>query len=139
MLAIIFLIMAGSYFVIQDIETGIIEGQFRNEGFLLANNLASEITNNYLLNDMVEIRKSITNAKNSYPEIDYIFVTDSEGIVLMDTFEGGFPKALLDFTKPENVSKEEIINTEKGIIHEFDASLFKNIGYVHIGLSENRV
>ncbi|HWQ95877.1 MAG TPA: HAMP domain-containing protein, partial [Candidatus Methylomirabilis sp.] len=139
MLAIVFLIMAGSYFVIQDIQTGIIEGQFRNEGFLLANNLASEITNNFLINDFVEITKSVDNLKNSYPEIEYIFVTDSKGIILVHTFEGGFPKALIDFAKPENVRKEEIIETEKGIIHEFDAPLFRDIGYVHIGLSENRV
>lgn len=139
MLAIIFLIVSGSYFVIQDIETGIIEGQFRNEGFLLANNLASEITNNFLLNDMVEVSKSVENAKNSYPEIDYIFVTDSQGIVLVHTFERGFPKALINFTKPENIRNEEILNTENGVIHEFDTPLFKNIGYVHIGLSENRV
>ena len=139
MLAIIFLILAGSYFVIQDIEVGIIEGEFRNEGFLLANNLASEITNNFLVNDLVEIRKSIQNAKNSYLEIDYIFVTDSQGIVIVHTFENGFPQALINFTKPENIRKEEILNTENGVIHEFDAPLFKNIGYVHIGLSENRI
>jgi len=139
MLVIIFLILSGSYFVIQDIQYGIIEGEFRNEGFLLATNLASEITNNFLLNDMVEIRKSVENAKNSFPEIDYIFVTDSQGIVLVHTFENGFPKALINFTKPENVRKEEILNTENGTIHEFDAPLFKNIGYIHIGLSENRI
>ncbi|HMB45445.1 MAG TPA: ATP-binding protein [Candidatus Methanoperedens sp.] len=139
MLAIILLILSGSYFVIQDIEAGIIEGEFRNEGFLLANNLASEITNNFLLNDIVEVRKSLDNAKKSYPEIEYIFVTDSQGIVLTHTFENGFPKALLNFTKPENASKEEILETGNGIIHEFDAVLFKNIGYVHIGLSENKV
>ncbi|MFZ3168684.1 MAG: ATP-binding protein [Candidatus Methanoperedens sp.] len=139
MLAIIFLIVAGSNFVIQDIQTGIIEGEFRNEGFLLANNLASEISNNFLINDFVEVSKTVDNAKNSYSEIEYIFVADSQGIVLVHTFESGFPKALLDYAKPENTSKEEIINTEKGIIHEFDAPLFKNVGYVHIGLSENKV
>lgn len=139
MLAIIFLILSGTYFVIQDIEAGIIEGEFRNEGFLLANNLASEITNNLLINDIVEVRKSVDNAKKNYPDIEYIFVTDSQGIVLTHTFEGGFPKALLNLTKPENSRKEEILETGKGIIHEFDAVLFKNIGYVHIGLSENNV
>ena len=70
MLAIIFLIMAGSYFVIQDIETAIIEGEFRNEGFLLANNLASEITDDFLINNLVEIRKSVDNAKNSWSAAD---------------------------------------------------------------------
>jgi PAS domain S-box-containing protein len=139
MLAIIILIMGGSYFVIQDLERGIIEGEFRNEGFLLANNLASEITNNFLMNDLVEIKRSVENSKNSYNEIDYIFVTDSKGIVLVHTFENGFPKALINYTIPENVSEEEILTTEQGIIHEFDAPILKNIGYVHIGLSENRV
>jgi PAS domain S-box-containing protein len=139
MLAIIFLILAGSYFVIQDIEAGIIEGEFRNEGFLLANYLASEITNNFLINDIVEVRKSVDNVKKNYPEIEYIFVTDSQGIVLIHTFENGFPKALLNLTKPENIRKEEILEIGNENIHEFDAVLFKNVGYVHIGLSENKV
>jgi PAS domain S-box-containing protein len=139
MLAIIFLILSGTYFVIQDIETGIIEGEFRNEGFLLANNLALEITNNFLLNDIVEISNSVHRVKNNYPEIEYIFVTDSQGIVIAHTFENGFPTGLLDFAKPENVRKEEILETYNGTIHEFDAPVFKNIGYVHIGLSENKV
>lgn len=139
MLTIIFLIVSGSYFVIKDLETGIIKEEFRNEGFLLANNLASEISNNILLDDLVEARKSVDNAKNNYPEIEYVFVTDIEGNVIVHSFDKGFPKALMNYTKPEDVKKEEIISTENGVIHEFDAPLFKNIGYVHIGLSENRV
>lgn len=139
MLAIIFLIVAGSNFVIRDIQTGIIEGEFRNEGFLLANNLAHEFSNYFLINDLVEIRKSIDNAKKSYPEIEYIFVTDENGNVIVHSFEKGFPKALMDFADPKNVSKEEILITTNGTIHEFDAALFKDIGFVHIGLSENKV
>ena len=139
MLAIIFLIVTGSYFVIQDIQTGIIEGEFRNVGFLLAKNLASEITNNILIDDLVEVTKSVDNAKNNYPEIEYVFVTDLQGYVIVHSFDRGFPKALMNYTKPEKVGYEEIFETEKGIIHEFDAPLFKNIGYVHIGLSENKV
>ncbi|MFA4955512.1 MAG: ATP-binding protein [Candidatus Methanoperedens sp.] len=139
MLAIIFLIVSGSYFVIQEIQTGIIEGEFRNVGFLLANNLASEVSNNILIDDLVEVRKSVDNTKNNYPEIEYVFVTDLQGYVIVHSFDKGFPKALMNYTKPEDVNKEEIISTENGVIHEFDALLFKNIGYVHIGLSENRV
>jgi PAS domain S-box-containing protein len=139
MLTIIFLIVSGSYFVIQEIETGIIEGEFRNEGFLLANNLADEISNDILIDDLVEVRKSVDNAKNNYPEIEYIFVTDLRGYVLVHSFDQGFPEALMNYTKPEDVNNEEIISTENGVIHEFDSPLFKNIGYAHIGLSENRV
>lgn len=139
MFAIIFLIVAGSNFVIRDIQTGIIEGEFRNEGFLLANNLAHEFSNYFIINDLVEIRKSIDNAKKSYPEIEYIFVTDENGDVVVHSFEKGFPKALMNYAKPGNVSKEEILRTTNGTIHEFDAALFKDIGFVHIGLSENKV
>jgi len=138
-LLIIFLVISGSYLVIQDIQTGIIEGEFRDKGSLLANNLASGLATPVLVNDPVEIRNLVKNAKESYPEIEYIFVTDSEGIVLAHTFEGGFPNALQNRSKPSNVMKEGVFDTEKGIIHEFDASLFKDIGYVHVGMSENTV
>ncbi|MDP2846092.1 MAG: HAMP domain-containing protein, partial [Candidatus Methanoperedens sp.] len=138
-LFIIFLIVAGSYFVIQDIQSGIIKGEFRDKGFLLANNLAAEVTTPLLVNDLIEIRNSIENIMTNYPDIEYIFVTDSEGIVLVHTFEKGFPKALREMATPSNFMHEHVFNTEKGIIHEFDAPLFKNIGYVHVGVSENRV
>lgn len=138
-LSIIFLIITGSYLVIQDIQTGIIEGEFRDKGFLLANHLALEAATPLLVNDLITIRAQMEDIKNSYPDIEYIFVTDSEGIVLVHTFEGGFPKALQDMTKPSNVVREYVFNTEKGVVHEFDAPLFKNIGYIHVGVSENRV
>lgn len=133
------LIITGSYLLIQDIQTGIIEQEFREKGFLLANNLALETTNPVLVNDLMQVRNSIEDFKSSYPDIEYIFVTDSAGIVLMHTFDSGFPKALLPNSNPSNVTKESVFESERGIIHEFDASLFKNIGYVHVGVSENRV
>lgn len=138
-LLIVFLIIAGSYLVIQDIQTGIIEGEFRDKGFLLANHLALEVSTPLLVNDLIEIRNSIEDIKNSYPDIEYIFVTDAEGIVLVHTFEKGFPRALLNRSSPSSIVKEYVFETENGIIHEFDAPLFKNIGYVHVGVSENKV
>jgi len=138
-LLIVFLIIAGSYLVIQDIQTGIIEGEFRDKGFLLANHLALEVSTPLLVNDLIEIRNSIEDIKNSYPDVEYIFVTDAEGIVLMHTFEKGFPKALLNRSNPSSIVKEYVFETEKGIIHEFDAPAFKNIGYVHVGVSERSV
>ncbi len=136
---IIFLIITGSYLVIQDIQTGIIEGDFRDKGILLANHLALEVSTPLLVNDLTKIRDSVNDLKSSYPDIDYVFVTDSQGTVLVHTFDGGFPKALQNMTRPSNVMKEYVFDTEHGIIHEFDAPLFKNIGYVHIGVSENMV
>jgi len=133
------LIITGSHLLIQDIQTGIIEQEFREKGYLLASNLALETTNPVLVNDLIQVRNSIEDFKSSYPDIEYIFVTDSSGIVLMYTFDSGFPKALLDHTTPSNVTKEFVFESERGIIHEFDAPLFKNIGYVHVGVSENRV
>ncbi len=138
-LFIMFLIITGSYLVIQDIQAGIIEGEFRDKGFLLANNLASEITNPVLVNDIMGVRNSVDALRKNYPDIEYIYVADSQGIILVNTFEGGFPKALQNMSKPSNETKEYVFDTEKGIIHEFNVPIFKNIGYVHIGVSENRV
>lgn len=133
------LMILGSYLVIQDIQKGIIEGEFRDKGFLVANHLRLELTTPVLTNDLMEIKDYIKNLKNSYTDIEYIFVTDTEGIVIVSTFENGFPAALINFSKPSNVRKEFIYYSEKGFIHEFDATLLEDIGYVHVGLSEARV
>ncbi len=133
------LIILGSYLVIQDIQKGIIEGEFRDKGFLIANHLRLELTTPVLTNDLMEIKDYIKNLKNSYNDIEYIFVTDTEGIVIVSSFENGFPVALQNFSKPSNVRKEFVYYSDKGIIHEFDAPLSEDVGYVHVGLSEARV
>jgi len=66
-------------------------------------------------------------------------VTDSDGIVLVHTFEDGFPIALQNMSKPSNAQREFIFYSDRGVIHEFDAPLLENVGYVHMGLSETRV
>lgn len=133
------LIILGSYLVIQDIQKGIIEGEFRDKGLLIVNHLKLELTTPVLTNDLMEIRDYIENLKNSYTDIEYIFVTDTEGIVIASTFENGFPVALQNFSKPSNVRKEFVYNSDRGIIHEFDSPLSGDVGYVHVGLSEARV
>jgi len=133
------LIILGSYLVIQDIQKGIIEGEFRDKGILLVDHLRLELTTPVLTNDLMEIKDYIDNLKNSYPDIEYIFVTDPEGIVIVHTFKNGFPIALQNHSKPSNAQKEFIYYSELGVIHEFDAKLFEDIGYVHLGISETRV
>ncbi len=136
---IIFLIITGSYLVIQDIQKGIIEGDFRDKGNITAHHLALEFKNPLLVNDLKGIRSYIDNLKSSNPDIEYVFLTDSHGNVIIHTFEKGFPKELLNLSNPSNVGKEEVLKTEMGIIHDFDATLFENKGYVHVGISETRI
>ncbi len=138
-LVIIFLIIIGSYMVIQDIQTRTIEGDFREKGTLLANHLALEVSKPLLVNDLTGVRNAIENSRNSYPDIGYVFVTDSRGAVLVHTFEGVFPQSLQNQTHPSNVEKESVFETDKGVIHDFDASLLNNTGFVHVGLSENGI
>lgn len=132
-------VILGSFLVIQDIQKGIIEGDFRDKGILVADHLRLELTDPVLVNDLMEIKDYIENLKKSYSDIDYIFVTDSNGIVLVHTFENGFPESLQNMSKLSNVQDEFIYSSERGIIHEFDRPLLNNIGYVHLGLSETRV
>lgn len=139
MLFIIILISTGSYLAIKDIQTNIIERQFSDKGILLSNYLASDVTNNLLIDDFVTIKQLFEDLKNKEPSIEYIYLTDTQGIVLIHTFDNGFPKALLDFSEPSNIKKERIFETDKGMIYEFDAPLFKNIGYIHIGMSKDIV
>lgn len=139
MLFIIILISTGYYLAIKDIQTNIIERQFSDKGILLSNYLASDVTNNLLIDDFVTIKQLFEDLKNKEPSIEYIYLTDTQGIVLIHTFDNGFPKALLDFSEPSNIKKERIFETDKGMIYEFDAPLFKNIGYIHIGMSKDIV
>ncbi|MCE8422340.1 MAG: PAS domain-containing protein [Candidatus Methanoperedens sp.] len=141
-LSIIFVIIVGSYILIQDIQKGILEGDFREKGFLLAQHTVTESTDPLQKNDLMTIKNYIDNLKSTFPELEYIYLTDPEGQVLVHTSKEGLPEVPKNLSNPANTANthnESIINTEKGIIHEFDAPLYNNIGYVHIGLSENIV
>jgi len=140
MIFIVFLIITGSYLAIRDIQTNILEEEFNEEGRLLANYMASETTNHLLINDLISIKNAFAELKRSDPYIEYIYLTDHKGIVLVHTFDEGFPRALKNYSiLPEDIGKEQIIETDKGTIYEFGAPLFKNIGYVHIGITKNWV
>jgi PAS domain S-box-containing protein len=141
MIFIVFLIITGSYLAIRDIQTNILEQEFNEEGHLLANYIASETTNQLLINDLLSIKNGFDELKRSDPYIEYIYLTDNEGIVLVHTFEGGFPKELKNFSKPlsGDARNEQIIETDNGTIYDFGGHLFKNIGYVHVGLNKNWV
>jgi len=132
-------VILGSFLVIQDIQKGIIEGEFRDKGILVADHLRLELTDPVLVNDLMEIKDYIENLKKGYSDIEYIFVTDSDGMVLVHTFDNGFPRALQNMSKPSNIQEEFIYYSDRGVIHEFDRPLLNNIGYVHLGLSETRV
>ena len=90
------MIILGSFLVIQDIQKGLIEGEFRDKGFLVSNHLGLELATPMIINDLMGIKEYIENLKKGYSDIEYIYVTDSEGIVLVHTFENGFPKALVN-------------------------------------------
>ncbi len=138
-LLIIILIITGSYLIIHDVHKRIIEEDFRDKGYLLAIHVASEVSIPVLENDFTEARSSIKNTKNNDPEIEYIFVTDLEGRMLVHTFDNIIPKELQNITNPPHFRMEHVFYSEKGIVHEFDAPLLRDSGYVHVGLSENRV
>jgi len=53
------LIILGSFLVIQDIQKGIIEGEFRDKGLLLSNHLRLELTTPVLTNDLMEVKDYI--------------------------------------------------------------------------------
>ncbi len=137
-LVIIFLIIIGSYLVIQDIQTGIIERDFHEKGTLLSNHLAMEITKPMLVDDLTSVRYAIENSRNSYPDIEYVFVTDSSGTVLVQT-SSNFPTIFQNMSNPANVENESVYKTDKGIIHEFDVPLANSTGYLHVGLSEKGI
>ncbi|MFO3796114.1 MAG: ATPase, partial [Anaerolineales bacterium] len=70
--------------------------QLENESITLARDLAARATDPILLNDLITLHKLLDETQANNPNLRYAFIIDKYGHVLVHTFGGGFPLALLN-------------------------------------------
>jgi len=118
----------------------------RNEhdrkGSALAANVASMSADHVLVDSPVTLGSMLEEAKGTDREIVYMFVLDKRGMVVSDTFNGAFPRDLLEITAagPNGPAKSPVFRTEKGLVADFAAPIMHGMaGTLHLGLSEQNV
>jgi diguanylate cyclase (GGDEF)-like protein len=146
-LSLILLLGVLSIFVIKTTFTKSLMSEFTERAIFLTKYLAQESTDDVLTENRLELQLRINKFKNNNHDIDYIFILDTEGKVLVHTFQHGFPVELLHdhySIDSKNGYSLRIFNTETGRTYEYDSDILNsNFCSVHIGFNirdiENRV
>ncbi|MBI4650714.1 PAS domain-containing protein [Candidatus Desantisbacteria bacterium] len=124
--------------------TKMLRGELIKRGMSIAKNIASGWINLFLTENVSEFQMLIfvNDLKNQEDDIEYIFITDSNGEILVHTFLDGFPVELknINVLNKKHTSSVQTIDTDKGIILDIGIRLSKNgIGEVHLGITEKSI
>ena len=127
---------------LQNTLTEKLKVELLKRGFFITEDLAHESINAILTENLLELQILVNDQKSLLEDVEYIFVTDSEGKILVHTFQKGFPIDLknVNIVSPGQQYGIQSLNTEKGLILDIAEPLLKGqIGVVHVGLTEEPI
>ncbi len=136
------LLMGALNLVIGSTMNDALRKEHDEKGAALAGDIAAGSTEQILIESRMTLAALLEEARNSNPEIVYLFVLDPRGGVVEHTFGGPFPADLLEIVRSRsNVpSRSPSFRTEKGIVADFAVPLMGGMaGTLHLGLSERNV
>lgn len=138
-LGLVILLSGGILWQVRTSLVRTFESLLEQESITLTRDLAARATDPILLSDLVTLRKLLNETRRNNPSLRYAFIIDKHGQVLIHTFEGGFPLALLDVN---SVTSEEhhhtiILQTEEGLVWDTAVPIFEGrVGVMRVGLSD---
>lgn len=122
--------------------TNTLSAQLREENMIIGRDLAARAADLILLNDLVGLQNLISETKSNNPDVRYVFITGTNGQVLVHTFGPGFPVELLGINPvgPEEHHQTIALETDDGIVWDTAVPiLFGRAGVARIGLSDIRL
>ena len=116
--------------------TNTLSEELRERGQVISRNLATSIVEPILIEDTVYVHRLVENTKKTEKDVNYIYITDARGKVLVHTFDGGFPGELLT-VQIDLENSSHLLDTGDGIVVDFTAPILDGrAGFVHIGMDE---
>ncbi|MFH1881459.1 MAG: ATP-binding protein [Planctomycetota bacterium] len=124
--------------------SGTLRAEYLAKGHNMAINLAARSEHFVLTEEFVSLLNLVKDLKHSDEDVAYVYITDRKRNVLVHTFAGGFPADLVGVNnpEPEDASKQELLDTgkEEGLVHDIGVPILQGkVGFVHVGISENRI
>jgi two-component sensor histidine kinase len=112
--------------------------EHQKRGVSITTHVATLATDYVLTEDRLSLNMIIENYKEAEEEIEYIFMLDNNGMVLVHTFTDGFPVNLrtANSVMPELEFNIQTLITEKGSIFDMAVPILNGeAGVVRLGLS----
>lgn len=126
---------------VRNIVTASMRQDLTRQGQSILRHLTDRIADPVLLEDLYQTKTSLYDVLEKEKEVEYIFVTDRDGLLFADTFKNGHPPDLLEWNPlKERDLAIQLLSTEKGYIRDVGMKLFSGMEpELHIGLREDEV
>ncbi len=141
----VILIVGGiaSSLIVNSLMGASLERQLEDKCRLLTHASAELEAVNVIENEVLPVRQALRKVLESDDEIQFAYIVGFDGKIFAHTFEGGFPKALLELLrarKNDRVSHVEKYETEDGPILEVNYPLVEGMrATIHIGMSTSAI
>jgi len=116
--------------------------KLEKRGISIARHLAANCVDPILTEKYFELEMMANDFMKREEDIEYIYVLDRDGKVLVHTFDNGFPGELKEVNRDVSGKKYSVkqIVTEKGDLVDIAVPLFEGeAGVVHVGFSEAHI
>lgn len=147
-IAIIFIVIVfgsiNSILIYNNVQSAL-QTETEKRALFIANSISHQIVSSLLFEDYVTLQNIINGIKEIDQNIDYIFIVDSKGNVVVHTFPINFPTQLLDANRVDENQKfkTQLIklknNNEELILDVAVPILDGKIGNVRVGLRESSI
>jgi|Deesub1362B_J571_1020462.scaffolds.fasta_scaffold00565_9 signal transduction histidine kinase/HAMP domain-containing protein len=123
--------------IMQTVLKSVLLQGLTRDGFTLGENLATAITEPLLTEDVVSLHRMLKEFKSSREDVAYLYVLNQNGEVVASTFEGGFPRGLLNL---RGAGVTTIKNERGEHIRDLAIPVLEGkAGELHLGLTEELV
>lgn len=116
--------------------------QLDRQGISIARDVATRSTDYVFTNNLYTLYELVKDTLANNEDVRYVFIIDSQGEVLVHTFQRGLPRGLREangLTGNERYSKKSL-ETNEGLIHDVAVPIFEGRGgVVRVGISEDSI
>jgi len=117
----------------------VLKEHFVEMGLSLSSTVASNITNDLFINDLISIDSFFEDVMRNNHDVAYIFL-EKDGKVIIHTFKEGFPKKLLNLGHTENKRDYVYINSDGKTYYDFSVPVMDGrAGTLRLGMSGNMI
>jgi signal transduction histidine kinase len=138
-LGFIILLGVGVTFQARYALTATMTAQLEEQSVSVSRDLAARATDPILLNDLLRLHDLLDETLANNPNVRYAFIVDSQGQVIAQTFEGGFPLDLLTLNSVNSTEHHHtaLIQTDEGLVWDTAVPILDGeVGTARIGLSD---
>lgn len=116
--------------------------QLDRQGISIARDVATRSTDYVFTNNLYTLHELVKDTLANNEDVRYVFILDSQGEVLVHTFQRGLPRGLREanIVTGNQLYSKKSLETNEGLIHDVAVPIFEGRGgVVRVGISEDSI